>query len=196
VNPVLLPARDFKDVFRRFRYSVFRLEALQRYTSPDEDAVMAAFLAGRPRPPDPGKDEWTSVVRAGGRVGRTFQRVHIVTEPLTDYIRFELTWGYAPNVAAGEDIRIVAVGRGEPWPTDLPRDDFWLFDAAELYATRYHPDGTTWLGVEHIRSPGEVLRACAWREAALHLGTPWKRYVRERPELARHLTFGTAHQGS
>lgn len=192
----LVPAEEFKEVFRRFRSSVFRFEALQCYTSPDEEGVIAAFLEERPRPPDPGKEEWTSVVRTGRRNGRVFERVHVVTEPLTDYMRFELTWGYAPNVAAGEDIRIVPVGLGEAWPADLPRHDFWLFDTAELYATCYHPDGTTWLGVERIRNSDDVLLACQWRETALDLGVPWERYIGDRPELAVHLTPTTTRRAS
>jgi hypothetical protein len=197
VTAELVPAEEFKEVFRRFDSYVFRFEALQRYTSPDEEAIIEAFRERRPRPPDPGKEEWASLVRAGRDDGRVFQRVHVVTEPLTDYMRFELTWGYAPNVAAGEDIRIVPVRPGESWPDDLPRHDFWLFDAAQLYATRYHPDGTTWLGVERIRDPDDVLRACRWRETALELGVPWVRYLEDRPELAALLNPSTtAHQPS
>ncbi len=183
----LLSIGELEAVFGRFRSSVFRFEAQQVYAAPDEEPILGAFLAGRPRPPDPGKEEWAALVRAGRRGGRAFQRVHVVTEPLTDYLRFELTWGYAPNVAAGEDIRVVALAAGEPWPADLPRHDFWLFDAAELYTVHYHPDTGAWLGVEPTPSPGDVARACRWRDAAWHRGTPWGRYVGERPELARHL---------
>jgi hypothetical protein len=39
--------------------------------------------------------------------GRTQQRVHVVTEPLTDYLAYELTWEYGLHAAAGEDIRII-----------------------------------------------------------------------------------------
>jgi hypothetical protein len=194
VTTTLVPPGEFRDVFDRFHAGVFRFEALQHYTSPDEEPIISAFLNGLPRPPDPGKDEWTSVVRAGRRNGRTFERVHVVTEPLTDYMRFELTWSYAPNVAAGEDVRVVPVGPSEHWPADLPRHDFWLFDNAELYATRYHPDGTTWLGVERIRNPDDVLQASEWRTTALRLAVPWARYVRERPELAAHLSPTATHQ--
>jgi hypothetical protein len=196
VTAELVSAEDFKEVFHRFDANVFRFEALQRYTSPDEEVIIAAFRDGRPRPPDPGKEEWTVLVRAAQRDGRTFQRVHVVTEPLTDYMRFELTWGYAPNVTAGEDIRIVSVGPGECWPADLPHYDFWLFDAAALYRTRYHPDGTTWLGVEHLRDPDDVLRACQWRETALDLGVPWERYIENRPELAVHLPLTPTRRAS
>jgi hypothetical protein len=114
------------------------------------------------------------------------QRVHVVTEPLTDYMRFELTWAYAPNVAAGEDIRIVPVGPDRPWPADLPHEDFWLFDSSVLYAARYADDGY-WLGVESVTDPTAIVAACRWRDAALHLAQLWADYVATRPSLVDRL---------
>ncbi len=63
-----------------------------------------------------GKREWITLVRDRTAAGCTMQRVHVVKEPITDYLRFELTWGYQPNVDAGEDIGIVPVPPGNPWP--------------------------------------------------------------------------------
>jgi len=110
-----------------------------------------------------------------------------VVEPLTDYMRWELSWGYALNVAAGEDIGVVGVPVGQHWPEGIPQRDFWLFDAIELYDMHYDPDGM-WLGVEHVTDPARIAAACRWREAALHHAVPWLRYVSVRPGLTRHLT--------
>jgi hypothetical protein len=41
------------------------------------------------------------------REGKRLERVYVVAEPPTNYIRYELMWSYEPNVAAGEDIRIL-----------------------------------------------------------------------------------------
>jgi hypothetical protein len=169
------------------RYSVFRLETLQEYRGSGEDAWISAFNDGDPGPPpDPAQDDWEALVRAHRRAGRLMQRVHVVTEPLTDYMRFELTWAYAPNVAAGEDIRIVPVGPDRPWPADLPHEDFWLFDSSVLYAARYADDGY-WLGVESVTDPTAIVAACRWRDAALHLAQLWADYVATRPSLVDRL---------
>ena len=34
------------------------------------------------------------------------QRVHVVAEPLTEYLRFDIDWSYPLNAATGEDIRL------------------------------------------------------------------------------------------
>jgi hypothetical protein len=111
--------------------------------------------------------------------------VHVVAEPPTAYMRYELTWQYGPNAAAGEEIGIIRVALGE-WPDDLPRSDFWLFDSSALYAMHYEPDGT-WLGAEPVTDSGRIVEACRWREAALYHATPWKAYIASHPDLRRHL---------
>lgn len=176
----------FRDRFEQFRYSVFRLETLQSYGNSGEDPALEAFQAGHPHLVTPGKQRWTAMIRANAHAGRTLQRVHVVTEPISDYLRFELTWGYGPNVEAGEDIRIIPVAEGDPWPADLPHRDYWLFDARELYDMHYESDGT-WLGTEPVTDPDRIVQACTWRDAALFHAVPWSEYVATHPELTRHV---------
>lgn len=181
-------APEFSVWFREFQRSCFRLETLQRYGGSGEDASITEFLAGATPQPHPGKREWMDLVRSAIRDGRSMQRVHVVTEPLTDYVCFEVAWSYAYSVAAGEDVRIVPLTEGVGWPLDLPLPggDFWLFDDTELFVMHYGTDGT-WIGVEHSAEPGAVREACRWREAALRLAQPWATYIGGRPELARRV---------
>jgi len=179
-------APEFSAWFRRFRRSCFRLETLQCYLGSGEDDSIRAFLAGRSPQPHPGKREWMTLVDAAVRDGRTMQRVHVVTEPITDYIRFEVTWSYAYSVAAGEDVRIIPVLDGEPWPLEIPTCDFWLFDDSELFDMHYDAEGT-WTGIEHRGEPAAASVACQVRDAALRRAQPWAEYVSARPELARRV---------
>ena len=97
------------------------------------------------------------MLTANHGAGKVQQRVHVVAEPPTAYMRYELTWQYGPNAAAGEEIGIIPVALGE-WPDDLPRSDFWLFDSSVLYAMHYEPDGT-WLGAQPVTDPGRISRS-------------------------------------
>ena len=179
-------APEFSVWFRQFRRSCFRLETLQRYGASGEDDSIRAFLAGQNPRPHPGKREWMALVGAATGDGRTMQRVHVVIEPLTDYIGFEVAWSYAHSVAAGEDVRIIPLAEGEGWPPGVPMRDFWLFDDTELFDVRYDVDGT-WIGVVHLTDPDAMVTACQQRAAALSLGQPWAAYVREQPELVRRV---------
>lgn len=183
----LLPPGDleFSRWFHRFRYSVFRLETLQIYAGAGEDESLAAFARGEAEPPpDPVEDAWAAMLRAHRDAGRTQQRVHVIIEPVSDYLAYELTWEYGPHAAAGEDIRIIPVTTG--WVADVPSEDFWLFDSTALFAMYYDPDGR-WLGVEPVTEPARVAAACFARDAALHHSIPWRAYVAHHPELERRL---------
>lgn len=174
VEEALRPADEPVDLaelmrqFETFRYSAFRLEVMQSYAGTGKD------------------DQWIALLKASRRWGKTHQRVHVVTEPLTGAMQEELTAGYEGNVAAGEDIRIISVPQADEWPEDLPSHDFWLFDSSRLYAMYYEPNGR-WAGAERVTDPARVVQACCWREAALHRAVPWNAYIASRPDLKRRL---------
>jgi hypothetical protein len=179
---------ELREQFRTFRYSAFRLETLQAYAGSDEDPARLAFQRGDPTPPpDPHQDQWLAMLRAHRDAGRTQQRVHIVREPLSDYLAFELTWEYGPHVAAGEDIRIIPVT--DTWPLDVPDKDFWLFDSQQLFDLNYDADGN-WLGVQHNTDPAAVARAGFVRDAALHQSTSWADYMATKSALLQRLPKG------
>lgn len=183
-------APGFDDHFEHAEVNIFRLETLPCYGNSGEDPALAAFEAGEPHLITPGKRAWITLVRDRTAAGCTMQRVHVVREPITDYLRFELTWGYQPNVDAGEDIRIVPVLPGDPWPRGLPeRTDFWLFDFSVLYALRYDPNGS-WIAAEQVTERAAIQQARRWRETAIQLATPWRLYIDSHPELARIVSQG------
>lgn len=182
----LIPPENFVDQFTEFSFTAYRLETLQSYGGSGEDEMLSAFAAGLPEPASAGKDAWTAMIAANHHAGKIQQRVHVVTEPLSVYLQFELTWAYAPNVRAGEDIRIIPVA-GTSWPEPLPHHDYWLFDSRDLYAMHYEADGT-WQGAEPVEDPAQVVSACYWRDAALYRAMPWRDYIGARPALQRHLT--------
>ena len=187
----LLKGEEFEGKFHTYRSSVFRLETLQVYADSGEDDAIEAFERGDlSPPPDPEQDAWEAMIRANRAAGRTMQRVHVVTEPLTPYMQFELAWAYPPNIAAGEDVRVVAAGDG--WPSTLPRMDFWLFDDTEVLVARYRPDGS-WLGVEQVDDPALLADARRWRDAAVAASVPWAEFMARHPDVLSRVPAGVHH---
>jgi len=102
----------------------------------------------------------------------------VVTEPLSDYLRFEIT-GYRLNVEVGEDVRILP--RRATGGLELPDHDFWLFDSRQV--ARMHYDGdVAFLGAELVDDAGAAARYCAWRDVALGAAIPYDRYVADHHE--------------
>jgi hypothetical protein len=150
--------------FSSFRRSAFRWEAQGVYREPYEQEPLRQFLAGH-EPDTAFVQGWLDEVRANSAAGRRYSRVRVLTEPLTDYLRFELA--LTPlNVEAGEEVRLLPDTRRRQ--LDLPGEDFWLFDDEWVALMRFGPDGfeyaeviTDFSTVQRFRE----IRALAWREA-------------------------------
>jgi hypothetical protein len=110
------------------------LEMRDAYAVQNETARLAAFLAtGRyTDDEDPDRQEWLNRIRALTGAGKRVRRVRIVSEPVTDYIRFEWA-GTGPNVEAGEEVRWLP--RRLASGIAVPGNDFWLFDDAAVVFT-------------------------------------------------------------
>jgi hypothetical protein len=175
VNSDTLPGvASLREQLATFRYSLFRLETLPAYGGTDEDEAFAAFRAGRTAPVHAGLQAWINRVQHRVASGAVVQRVHVVVEPLTEYLRFELA-RYSLIVEAGEDVRILPVPQGGTWPTDVGRKDFWLIDSHVLWDMSYADDGT-WLGAEPVTDPARIVAAGFIRDAAVAQSQAWSSY--------------------
>jgi hypothetical protein len=162
----------FGRLFTDVRRSWFRLETLQRYDVPYEHDELARFLRGEPVTTAPGP--WQAMIRDHVAAGRELARVHVIEEPLTDYVRYELH-AYSPNVDAGEDVRLIPIRRGA-WPPGLPRHDYWLFDDARLWFMEYDPDGA-FEAARLVDDPVTIARHRQWRDDALARSIPLADYA-------------------
>src|SRR6266536_586088 len=169
---------EFDAVFDAFRATAFRLETLPRYSDEEEDAELALFLAGKPLPERSTQTvPWLKRVADTTVTGKRWQRVHVVSHPLTDYLRFELV-GYEANVSAGEDVRI-ADRDAHPELAQLQRD-FWLFDAdtPQVFAMLMHYNTTGQLiDVERTDDPPTIERCRRERHLAVALSVPLRDYT-------------------
>ncbi len=179
----------FQRLFDDFRYTAYRLEAHQIYGVPYEMAEFSRFQAGEARGEFPGIARWADRVGKGVRAGKRFHRVHVVTEPLSDYVRFECAWAYRHTVAAGEEVRIIAVPDGR-WPDGLADFDYWLFDSSVLVRMDYADDGA-FLSAERVDAPDQIVQANAWRDQAVSLSVPFTDYAAGFDDLMRRPAAST-----
>ncbi|MFB7474712.1 DUF6879 family protein [Kitasatospora sp. NPDC056184] len=123
------------------RCSAVHLEMRDSYT-PD-DPEFARWRAGYRYDNDPAKlpDWWGSwadlVAETTGR-GVVVRRARIVSEPVTDYIRYEHDLTFA-NIAAGELVRWLPRRRAAD--IALPGTDLWMFDGSAVLFTYFSGAG-------------------------------------------------------
>lgn len=161
----------------RYTSTCFRLETLQDYAgvSTDERDRVAAWLRGQRRFRSlVDEDGYLRRVASHTLAGKRRARVHVVTFPLSDYVRYELD-AYRENVAVGEQ-----VGIADSRDTDGHLGpDFWLFDAgstqAEGVIMHHDPSTGELLDVEHLTRagrPGRLEELERQAQAALSAARP------------------------
>lgn len=165
----MLSRSEFQELFNGDWTSAWRWECQGVYHEPHEQEPLRRFLAGEPD--DLSWYRWPSRVRAWVAAGRSVGRVRMLTDPHTDYLRFEQQVLTPPAVDAGEDIRYVsqrwAVGAG------APTDDYWLFDDATVVVMTFDEHGVS--GADLITDPVAVRGYVAWRDAVTREAAPYAR---------------------
>lgn len=158
---------SFPDRLRAAQHTAFHLEMRDSYTPTDptylawkrgEAVDMEAYYSG-----------WTELVSDATSRGIAVRRARIVSEPVSDYIRFEheLT---SMNLAAGEEVRWLP--RRQASDIALPGNDFWILDGQLVRFGHFSGDGDV-LGEEWTEEPA-VARLCAsafttvWERAVPH----------------------------
>jgi hypothetical protein len=172
---------DFASCFDEFQVSAFRLETLRQYAVPAEDERIAAWREHRPLPERSVRTSpWLRRVAGTTAEGKHWSRVHVVDEPLSEYVRFEMVT-YRESARAGEEIRIA--NRNADPALDALQTDFWLFDAEADHpfaaVMRYDPDGH-YVDAE-VTSDGAVIRTCkAARDLAVRHSVPLTAYLADK----------------
>lgn len=165
------------ELFRSYQRSAFRLEGQQVYSNPAEDAALARFLSGERIELDLARR--LARTREQIAAGRTKTTVRIVVEPPTPYTRMEVSL-YPQLVAAGEDVRIIAVPEGGR-PRDLPPHDYWMFDERDVWKMHYY-ENFRFAGAELLDDPEVVDQHLRWRDIALARAVPLHDYLTSREQ--------------
>jgi hypothetical protein len=124
-----------------FKREALHLEMRDVYAVKDEAQRFARFLEKGYRDHEAEAEErrpWMTLIRQATAAGKVIRRVRIVSEPVTDYIRYE--WeGTGSNVEAGEKIKWLP--RRLTSAIALPGNDFWLFDDSTVAFTVFTGEG-------------------------------------------------------
>ena len=158
---------SFPDRLRATEHTAFHLEMRDSYTP--TDPTYLAWKRGERPDFQVVFQPWVDLVREAVGRGVTVRRARIVSEPVTDYIKFE----YATtdmNIAAGEEVRWLP--RRQTSSIALPGNDFWVLDGNVVRFGHFSGDGDV-LGDEWTEDP-VVARLCAvafdrvWKRAIAH----------------------------
>lgn len=111
--------------------------------------------------------------------GRAWRRLHALAEPLSDYIRYECEWGYVPNSAAGEQVRIA-----ELTPALAQIGDFFVLDGRHVVRSRYDETGR-FVHAEVIGDPASAAPFLAIAELLWNQATNFSTWWDTHPHYHR-----------
>ncbi|RKN11504.1 DUF6879 family protein [Streptomyces radicis] len=167
--PSTSPVPPIAELLDSTRQSACHLEMRDVYAVAPESTELAAWrrTGQRSGPESAYWRSWVELVRRAVARGVSVRRARVVSEPVTEYIRFEHA-GTPVNLAAGEDVRWLP--RRHASDIALPGNDFWLLDGRLVRFGHFNGDGAL-TGHELTEEPA-VLELCS---AAFE--TVWSRAV-------------------
>lgn len=163
------PARE---PLSRAQHSAVHLEMRDSYWADTDASGYRDWLDGRrwqAEDRDAWWNGWHDAVSAAVERGVVVRRARIVSEPITDYIRYEYDYAVT-NLAAGEDVRWLP--RRKATGLAVPTMDFWVFDSELAWLHHFAGDGK--LMDREASTDPEIVKLCAdafesvWTRAIPH----------------------------
>lgn len=169
--------------------SAFRWEGLRQYRVDSDGGDFERYVAGEPTPTMERKQKWLNYLRERRDRGIRWHRVRLLRPPLSDYERYACEWGYAYNVPAGDDARILDLAERQ-LPSASIDHDFWLVDDRQPIRMHYTEEGE-FLGAslppEHELSRYQAARNALWA-AAEPFFSWWNRHLEYHSSSRRVVT--------
>jgi hypothetical protein len=173
LEPITEEQRDA--FFTSYQREAIHLEMRDVYATNIEADRFSRWMKGETLDPQEEAEWWApwfALMEANRKAGKTMRRLRIVSEPVTDYIRFE--WLDTDRlVTTGEEVRWLP--RQKASNLIMPVNDFWLFDGEVITFAHFSGDGHV-LGHEMTRDQDIIARCRAAFDAAWEIGTPHGQY--------------------
>jgi hypothetical protein len=166
---------SFGELLKQTRHSAVHLEMRDSYAVVGEADDFEAWKRTGVANTDPAAPywaQWVALVSDAVARGVVMRRARIVSEPVSDYIRFEYA-GTAVVVGAGEQVRWLPRRRASD--IALPGNDFWLFDDRLVQFNVFGAD-SRWLHTDFTDDPAVAKLCGSAFETVWERGIPHERY--------------------
>ncbi|MCD0450892.1 hypothetical protein LO762_17065 [Actinocorallia sp. API 0066] len=160
---------SFEDLLDGAEHEAVKFELRDAYLT--SDPAYLGWLAGEPVEKVSAEyEDWTSLVRATVSRGVRIRRVRVVSEPVSEYVRFEHAVTPAVNLAGGEEIRWLA--RREARDLLIPAVDVWAVDGKTALFLHFSGEGDL-VGSDVVTDKATVAPvvtafSAAWKRAIPH----------------------------
>lgn len=170
-----ISGKEFESYFHTFKHSWFRLQTLQKYTVEDEVEELNAYFSGEIME-EPMNDLWFENLKNKIIEGKKLKNIHIISLPLSSYLRACIDTWYVYRARKGEDIRFVL--------PNVPKEildrlnfDFWLFDDTTTFRIDYDAEGRP-IEVVKLTDPEQIENCIKLKELAIKHSVSFREFLR------------------
>jgi hypothetical protein len=169
-------AQRLADLFDTVERNSWRWECQGDYQV--DEAKLQRWRAGLPFEETRASLKWHAYVRDLRQRGIPFERVRMLTEPLTEYLRWMLGVTYR-NINAGEDIRWITESRARA--LKMPDYDFYIIDDERVAIMRFDADKVL-VDLEVVHDASTLATHQAYRDTVWPLAIRHNDYLAMRAE--------------
>ncbi|QXE37097.1 hypothetical protein KQY30_25645 [Streptomyces sp. GMY02] len=166
---------SFADLLRAVEHTAVHLELRDTYDMGNETAGFDAWKQGHRLDPSDRASwwrPWLDLVQEVTAKGVLIRRARVISEPPSEYIRYEHSFTFT-NVAAGEEVRWLP--RGSASDIVLPDHDFWLFDG-RLVQFNIFDDAGRWIRTDQTEDSTAATRCATAFEDVWERAIPHEKY--------------------
>ncbi|MFE7241703.1 DUF6879 family protein [Streptomyces sp. NPDC057582] len=169
-----LKVPSFGELLSSATRTALHLEMRDTYAVTEEEDELKLWRSGAWTIDDGRKSlsGWMDLVASVVAKGVSVRRARIVSEPVTEYIRYENTLTLL-NLEAGEDVRWLP--RRQALGIALPAADFWLIDKRVVRFNHFSGDGEA-VEPEMSEDPAVAALCASAFEAVWTRATPHNQY--------------------
>lgn len=172
---------NFDKNWRNAKHSIFRLQVRPEYKIPGEQEAIAKWKQGEIAAANTKEwRDWQKTLKTTIEKGIAIQRVRIIPEKLTDYIKFEIDTWREYSIKNGEELLFLDNDEFQKIITGCgfgPKD-FWLFDNQYLLIFNYDKAGK-FTGDVAITDGGMIKRYCELKSKLIEAAQPMESYLKK-----------------
>jgi hypothetical protein len=175
----LLPGSQLDELWDRYWAEMskewFKLEVLQDYTAEDDSPSLRAWLDGDKQRSaillqTDGDPDFTDDCRQKIAEGVKLMRIHIISEPLSAYMQWELEYYKSISIPVrGENVSIVR--RRDAAGLKIPKGDLMIFDNERAILNSYDNNGRM-IAADIYESSYDLYPFLELKKAIINLAKP------------------------
>ncbi len=133
---------NLSDAFNNFKKSAKRLEVLQEFSIDNgEKEQFENFCEGKEFCEYDELIEWNKLIDENTKRGKIIERIRVVKNPISLYLKFEIENGYITSKKFGQKVNFVSYKNYKKLNKNKINNEFWIIDDKLIFEMIYNEKG-------------------------------------------------------